>query len=743
MTDKTFCRDYAEGIGEAVANRTINRKIKDLETGEERVEKWGEVAHRVALGNSLLAPPEKQKAEFDNLYKHIAKATVLMSGRHLQHGDENQPSRNMEIYTNCATSPTSFLTFYLLLNGSGVGRSYDDDMILVDWTKMPTVVCTIDHTHPDAMSGEIHAQTLSEAVHLYKYSNYEVINVEDSREGWAKVIEKMETTTWLGGHDRVLIVDFSDVRERGKPIGGMQGRPASGPGPLMSAIKKITSVRDSQMSPWRAAMFVDHFLAECVLVGGARRAARMSTKTWRDPEIEEFVSIKRDGFLWSSNNSVTVDALFWRYARFDEDKFDDPALATHARAVLDKIARASYFDQSGEPGLINVDMLEQNSVGLLSYLAGKANVGSDKFRLSSGAKTLVTKIAGRATAKRHQMITNPCGEIALHTLGGYCTIADVVPYHADTDDEAEDAFRAATRALIRVNTMDCLYSYEVRRTNRIGVSMTGIHEYAAKRFGFSWQDLIDEQLSLPFWQMLARFKRAVDDEAEKYSRELGLAVPHTNTTIKPAGTTSKLFALSEGAHLPAMREYLRWVQFRYDDPLVETYQKMGYPVKKLKAYEGTIVVGFPTSPEICRISDKVTTASEATPAEQYQWLRLLEKYYINGVDENGEPLTSKTGNQVSYTLKYDPQELSFADYKQALIDHQSTVRCCSVMPQVDTSVYEYQPEQSVTKEEYTLILESIQADETKRLAEDVGFEHVDCAGGACPVDFNSASVATA
>ena len=52
--------------------------------------------------------------EFRLLKKHIAKASLLMSGRHLQHGDEKQPERNMEVFTNCATSSTSFLLFYLV-----------------------------------------------------------------------------------------------------------------------------------------------------------------------------------------------------------------------------------------------------------------------------------------------------------------------------------------------------------------------------------------------------------------------------------------------------------------------------------------------------------------------------------------------------------------------------------------------------------------------------------------------------
>lgn len=319
-------------------------------------------------------------------------------------------------------------------------------------------------------------------------------------------------------------------------------------------------------------------------------------------------------------------------------------------------------------------------------------------------------------------------------LGGYCVIADVVPYFAIDDDDAEEAFRTVTRALIRVNTMDSLYNKEVNRTNRIGVGLTGIHEYAWKRFKYSFTDLIDEEKSKDFWMTLARFKRAVDEESVSYSVKIGVNIPHTNTTIKPAGTTSKLFALSEGAHLPAMKEYLRWVQFRSDDPLVKEYEKKGYPIKELKTYKGSTIVGFPTQPEICKLGmgEKLVTAGEATPEEQYKWLMLLEKYWIHGVDMEGKPLTSNTGNQVSYTLKYIPEMVSFKQYGKTIREYQSQIRCCSVMPQIDATAYEYQPEQQITRSYYNQLVKHI---EYNGLKEDVDRIHVDCENGACPVDF--------
>lgn len=841
----TPARDYHPGMGEAVANRTVNRKIirwfdqpksipfliprsdktsldeqviahaesqgYEIATpilppdyfvehgddvavsgffwayGRKEVEKWADVAARVALGNALLEPrrakmemstfPDKdghalsyhQKIERDRLEHHLRQASLLMSGRHLQHGDETQPTRNIEVYTNCATAASTFLMFYLLLNGSGVGRAYDDAMIKADLNKMPIVVCTIGWNHKDVEKGIIAGYPQRrDAEHLYADRKITVFEVPDSREGWAKAIEVIERMAYEERRDEVLILDFTGVRPKNAPIAGMQGRPASGPGPLMAAIMQIAKLRDAGMAPWRAALFADHYAAECVLVGGARRAARMATKHWKDPTIFDFIQVKRGGFLWSSNNSVTVDQEFrdavkkMRSFGVGTDPHKTyllPAGVTvteiHAWNVMKALAEAAYHDGTGEPGLINQDRLTQNTDGLEGYLDG-LYAESAKFKLDAETLPLMRDLAKAAIESGHAFITNPCGEIVLFQLGGYCVIADVVPFHAayaqrvysdnpsptlDWDADAEDAFRTATRALIRTNLMDSLYKREVARTNRIGVGITGFHEWAYARFKFTWHDLVDEEKSKPLWLTMSRFKRAIVDEAKRYSEELGVVVPHTNTTFKPAGTTSKLFGLTEGAHLPSMREFVRWVQFRNDDPLVKDYEDKGFPVKRLKSYEGTTVVGFPTKPAICELDggDWVVTAAEATPEEQYRFLALLEKYWLTGVAEDGVTPLEETGNQVSYTMKYDPKRVSFDQFLETLIEGQFKIRCCSVMPQEDRSAYEYLPEQPVSKAEFEHIAAAIAAD--NELQEDIGFEHVDCSTGACPVSFNENSAA--
>lgn len=706
-------RRLSKGMGEAVAKRTVLRKKED-----GSLETWEDVAKRVAEGNASLTVLAKKRFSTNEevikhasserllLQKHIKNASLLMSGRHLQHGDMTQLSRNMEVFTNCSTATTSFLLFYLLLNGSGVGRAYDNDMCVVDWSSLPDLRVVLSSSHKDYVWGQ--DESSEEARRKYKDADW--YEVEDSREGWARAVEMLESLAYQRAYkDRLVIIDFSQVRCSGSPIHGMQDRPASGPKPIMKAIQNLSSIKFAGMKPWEQAMWVDHYLSECVLVGGARRSARMSTKFWKDKEVLEFIKIKQGGYLWSSNNSITVDQEFWK----QEDE--------HAKTVLEEALKAGYFDGTGEPGFINQDRLVQNDEGLSTFYKGDY-AGSQKYQLQEPTKHLLAHILSIVEKKKYTQITNPCGEISLNMLGGYCVIADVVPYFADTKEEALEAFKVATRALIRVNLMDSLYKKEVERTNRIGVGLTGLHEYAWKHFGLGFKDLIDESKSQQFWDTLKEFSDTVKEEAKAYSEFLGVSEPHTSTTIKPAGTTSKLFGLTEGAHLPSMREFLRWVQFRNDDPLVRVYWDLGYPTKVLKTYSGSTAIGFPTQPEICKLGmgDKLVTAGEATPEEQYQYLMLLEKYWI------GE----ERGNQVSYTLKYKPELVSYEEFKEMITKYQSQVRCCSVMPQVDGTVYEYQPEQMISTEEFIKIVENIK---DSNMTEDIDLESLRCASGACPI----------
>jgi hypothetical protein len=299
----------------------------------------------------------------------------------------------------------------------------------------------------------------------------------------------------------------------------------------------------------------------------------------------------------------------------------------------------------------------------------------------------------------------------------------------------EDAVRLGVRFLMRANTMDALYSKEVERTNRMGIGPTGLHEWAWMRFGFSFAELLDEGRSAPFWSALDRLSAAAKAEGEAYAEELGRARPVTVTTVKPAGTTSKLFGLTEGAHLPARRQYLRWVQFKglrdatgewapSSDPLLEEYERRGYPMRTLKSFPGMTAVGFPTVPLLLRLGlgERVVTAPEATPDEQYRWLRLLERHWIG----------AEQGNQVSYTLKIFTDRHDLEAFRKIVLEQQPEVRCCAVLPSRpdDELGYEYLPEEEVPAGAFAAIVAAI---DDASVREAVDMVHLQCAGGVCPI----------
>ena len=781
-------RPLDAGMGVAVARRTV---FRDGDAGS-----FGRVADRVAAGNMALlgdtAASGPGRIEQARLRNAIATGALITSGRHLQHGDAEQPTRNMEVFTNCATAIASFAKFYLLLNGSGVGRSYDDALMAVDWAYAPDLHLHISPDHADYPRDAAGLRRFAIELGLLRWDAPQrldateeqrvraelgalllpsldaapdgavVHTVADSREGWGRAVEVLEAMAFRRDRGRALVLDLSLVRPAGSPIQGMQGRPASGPVSLMRAFLNIrreviepARARDPEgeaLAPWEQALRVDHHLSVEVQVGGARRAARMATKSWRDPGIIRFIRAKSEGGLWTANNSVMVDRTFWAALA---DPADPPPLARHARAVFEEATRCAYIN--GEPGFINADKLEDHRTGTAwdrpVHEDGRG-FRSERYQVEDAAP-LLAELTRRASVSRFPVTTNPCGEIALHVTGGYCVIADfapllacplplteIAPGDAASDMQAlwdarvEDLVRLGVRFLMRANRMDALYGEEVRRTNRMGIGPTGLHEWAWMRFGLTFTDLIDEVRSAPFWAMLARLSDAAKDEANAYADELGLVHPVTVTTVKPAGTTSKLFGLTEGAHLPARRQYLRWVQFKGErdeatggwrpgaDPLLAEYQARGYPLRTLRSFPGMTIVGFPTVPLIMRLGlgDGLVTAPDATPEEQYRWLRLLEAHWI-GADQ---------GNQVSYTLKVYTDRCDLDAFREIVRREQPKVRCCAVLPsRPDHELgYEYLPEEEVPADRFAALVAAIDDAEVR---EGVDLAHLQCVSGVCPI----------
>lgn len=828
-----------EGMPRAIFEAKYSRKKPD-----GSFQTWAERVTEVVKGNCSLHPTGAD--DFDRLLALSRKGVIAWAGRHLQQGDLDQRHKQMEIFTNCSTAMASFIKFWLLMKGSGVGRDYSSDITRCDFAYMPNARFVLSSSHPDY---ENWIESAEEAKHKYDDESEAVrwFTVDDSAEGWVKVVEVLETAAFQEKHrDKLFIFDFSNIRKCGAPIAGQQGRPASGPVPLIRALNKVATIKTAGMKPWKQAMFIDHFLAECVVLGGVRRSARIATKSWRDRDVIEFIDIKRGGWLYTANNSVTVDEEFWEQAL-------NPA-PSHGRRVYEAMISASYHDGTGEPGFLDLSNMTWSNEGVENITADTilSHAMMQKMDVHHRTKDMLGKLLEHAKRKKYPFLVNPCvtadtwietsegprqvrdlvgvpfkarlfeedydcergffstgikpvfkvtfesdievtctdnhrfyvarkmrayewrevkdlavgdcvmgaegsqvvrsiepageeevfdctvndihayisngvyshncGEIVLAIWGGYCVIGDVCLANADTEEEITEAVQLLARALMRVNLMPSLYKAEVERTNRIGVCLTGIHEWIAKAYGHNVLDVLNDpehdlRFDLGVWNDLAV------ESSKDYAELLHVNAPHTVTSIKPSGTISKAMSCTEGAHAPAYDCYLRWVQYRHDSPALEDLQNRGYPIKDIShAYPETVVVGFPTKMPITDLlGDRVVLAGDMTLQQHYDWLMLLENEWLHN-----------RGNNVSYTTKFRPEDVPYENYFKHVLENQPKVRTCSVMPQVDMSAYAYQPEERISREEYDTLVSKIQRLESEAYDKNA----LECEGGACPIEFD-------
>jgi len=256
--------------------------------------------------------------------------------------------------------------------------------------------------------------------------------IPDNLSGIFENLKEAALTMQQGGG---IGYDFSTIRPRGAPVAGV-GADASGP--------------LSFMDVWDA-------MCRTIMSAGSRRGAMMATMRCDHPDIEDFITAKRDpARLRNFNVSVLVTDAFMEAVKADAPwdlVFDGKVFRTvEARDLWNRIMRATY--DYAEPGVIFIDRI--NKMNNLAY-----------------CETISA--------------TNPCGEQPLPPYGacllGSVNLARLVqrPFAPDAgidDDELETLVRTAVRMMD--NTIDAsrfpleAQKAEAAAKRRIGLGVTGL-----------------------------------------------------------------------------------------------------------------------------------------------------------------------------------------------------------------------------------------------------------------------------
>ncbi|MBC7362192.1 MAG: adenosylcobalamin-dependent ribonucleoside-diphosphate reductase [Candidatus Aminicenantes bacterium] len=338
-----------------------------------------------------------------------------------------------------------------------------------------------------------------------------VLPIEDSMESIFDAVKNAALVHKEGGGTGF---DFSQLRPKGSFVRKTQGV-ASGPVSFLKVIDAAT---------------------EAVKQGGTRRGANIGILRVDHPDIEEFITMKRDGkTLNNFNISVAIteefmqalkhDGHYWLYNPYLKKK----TVKKKARDIFKLIVESAWA--VGDPGLIFIDRINQFNP---------------------------TRELGPITA------TNPCGEQPLHpyescNLGSINVSNFYAPGKPDDFDweRFADLIELAVRFLdnvIDVNKYPLPQIAEMTRANRrIGLGIMG------------WADLLikkklryDSPEALAFAEKLASFMRQrADLESEKLGEFKG-NFPNidksiykgkkrrnaTVLTIAPTGTISRIAGCS-------------------------------------------------------------------------------------------------------------------------------------------------------------------------------------------------------
>ena len=506
---------------------------------ENRRETWDETVQRYV---DYMAEKVKGSLPKGDIYNAIYNLEVMPSMRALMTAGPALERDNTAGY-NCSylpvDDPKAFdEAMYILLCGTGVGFSVESQYI----SRLPDI--------PEDME---ECDT--------------VIEVVDSKEGWAKSLRKLIGHLYMG---EIPSWDVSKVRPAGARLKIFGGR-ASGPEPLVDLFNFTVALFKANAGRKLSSYDCHNLMCkvgEVVVSGGVRRSAMISLSNLSDQRMRHAKSGK-----WGetapqmalSNNSVAYT--------------DKPDGETFLREWLSLVE-----SKSGERGIFN--------------------------RVS--AKKQVAKYGRRNPD--YDFGCNPCSEIILRPYQ-FCNLTEVVIRESDRFDDLKRKVVLATilgtaqATLTKFPYLRKIWNTNTEEERLLGVSLTGI---------------MDNELTSGRKKGLDKTLESLREIAVETNREWSqiFRIPPSTaiTCVKPSGTVSQLVDSASGIHPRHSKYYIRTVRGDNKDPLTKFMIDNGVPSEPdFMKPDGQTVFSFPMkSPSTSVIRHEMTAIQQLEMWLTYQ-----------------------------------------------------------------------------------------------------------------------------
>jgi len=404
---------------------------------------------------------------------------------------------------------------YILMNGTGVGFSVERQYV----EKLPVV-------EPFWYSGD-----------------HGVIEVEDSKEGWAKALRELVTALYQGFYPEW---DTSAVRPAGSRLVTFGGR-SSGPAPLEDLFEfvsdKFNGAQGRQLTSLEVFDIVCK-IASVVVVGGVRRSALLGLTDLDDQDM----ATAKSGEWWTDH---------------------------------------------GYRALCNISAVYEGRPTQSQFMGEWKNIYDSK----SGERGIFNRRASQDQAakfgRRDQSIdygTNPCSEIILRPFQ-FCNLSTII-VEADDDllnlvDKVEAAtiFGTWQSTLTDFQYLRPIWKENTEAERLLGVSMTGQLGHPVLN-GSKGQDTLEEWLDI--------LREVAVNQNVRIATKLGINPSAAVTCVKPEGTTSQLANAASGMHTWHDEYYERTVRADKKDPLTRLMIDFGVVHEDdVTNPDATVVFSFP------------------------------------------------------------------------------------------------------------------------------------------------------
>lgn len=453
----------------------------------------------------------------DELQTAVTNLEVVPSMRSIMTAGDALERQNIAGY-NCSylpiDDPKAFdEAMYILLCGTGVGFSVEQKYV----NKLPEIPTEL-------------------------FNSGTIINVKDSKEGWAKALRQVIALLYAG---EVPKWDVSSVRPAGTRLKTFGGR-ASGPEPLVDLFKYVVAKFRGAVGRKLTSLEAHDILCkvgEVVVVGGVRRSAMISLSDLSDDRM------------------------------------------AHAKA-------GNWWDGNGQRALANNSAIYEVKPDVGKFMREWSSI----YESHSGERGIFNRYASELQAAKNgrrelgkEWGTNPCSEIILRPYQ-FCNLSSVIVRSSDSVDTLRNKVRLATILGTFQSTMTHFpYLRKVWQTNTeeerlLGVSMTGILD----------NTLLNDPDNPELPTILEGLKNVAINTNAEFADAIGINRSAAITAIKPEGTVSQLTGTASGIHPQHSQYFIRRVRSDNKDPLTDFLKAQGFPSEPcVMKPESTTVFSFP------------------------------------------------------------------------------------------------------------------------------------------------------